>query len=233
MKRDTILFDLDGTLLPLDQDQFIKNYFGRISKFAAPHGLDPDALIAGIMAGMKDMQGNDGSQSNADAFWPGFERTIGRTRAEVEGLFRTFYETEFDKVREVLHDTVDRKPLIAQLKERGYKLVLATNPMFPIEAVRTRLGWVGLEESDFIHVTTFDNSSYCKPKKEYYEEILEKIGKAPQECIMIGNDAAEDMIAESLGLLVGLATDYLENPKELPIERFVSGTLEQVISQLT
>ena len=36
-----IFFDLDGTLLPMDQDAFVKRYFGILSKYFAAVGFDP------------------------------------------------------------------------------------------------------------------------------------------------------------------------------------------------
>ena len=41
MQLTTVLFDLDGTLLPMDQDEFIKDYFVRIAHTMAGHGYDP------------------------------------------------------------------------------------------------------------------------------------------------------------------------------------------------
>ena len=35
----TILFDLDGTLLPMDQDAFVKYYMGLFAQKMAPHGF--------------------------------------------------------------------------------------------------------------------------------------------------------------------------------------------------
>ena len=32
----TVLFDLDGTLLPMDQDRFVQSYIGRMAKKLAP-----------------------------------------------------------------------------------------------------------------------------------------------------------------------------------------------------
>ena len=37
----TVLFDLDGTLLPMDQDNFVKAYFKNLAIKLAPHGYDP------------------------------------------------------------------------------------------------------------------------------------------------------------------------------------------------
>lgn len=68
-KITTVLFDLDGTLLPMDQEVFVKAYFGSLAKKLAPHGYDPQTLIAGIWEGIAAMVKNDGSKTAEEAFW--------------------------------------------------------------------------------------------------------------------------------------------------------------------
>ena len=57
-------FDLDGTLLPMDQDVFVKAYFGGISKRLAPLGYEPQALIGAIWSGTAAMVKNNGEVLN-------------------------------------------------------------------------------------------------------------------------------------------------------------------------
>jgi FMN phosphatase YigB (HAD superfamily) len=44
-------------------------------------------------------------------------------------------------------------------------------------------------------ITHLDNSTYVKPRVEYYHQISDAIGRPPQACIMVGNDAINDMVA--------------------------------------
>ena len=69
MSITTVLFDLDGTLLPMDQDVFVKDYFSRIAAKVAPAGYDPKQLIDTIWRGTAAMVKNDGSKTNEEAFW--------------------------------------------------------------------------------------------------------------------------------------------------------------------
>lgn len=222
----TVLFDLDGTLLPFVQDDFIKLYFGGLCKKLAPLGYQPDKLVKDIWAGTKAMVKNDGSRLNRDAFWETF-RAANAGLPDAECLCDEFYTGEFDAVRACLRSTPDHKPMISRLKEMGLEAVLATNPIFPECAVETRLKWVGLDEKDFSCVTSYENSTYCKPNPAYFREVLQKIGRQPEECVMIGNSAAEDIIpARGLGIAAFLATDHLENPEGIDISGFPQGTLE-------
>lgn len=73
MAITTVLFDLNGTLLPMNQEVFTKAYFNGICAKTAPLGYEPMSLVAAIWAGTAAMEKNDGGQCNKDAFWAGFE----------------------------------------------------------------------------------------------------------------------------------------------------------------
>lgn len=45
-----ILFDLDGTLLPMDMEKFTHGYFKRLVAKAAPRGYEPEKLIKSVWA---------------------------------------------------------------------------------------------------------------------------------------------------------------------------------------
>lgn len=206
-----ILFDLDGTLLPMDQDVFIKAYFSRLAAKLAPHGYDPEKLIKAIWGGTAAMVKNDGSVTNEDAFWNYFCTVFGEDARKDEPIFADFYQTEFQQVQQSCGFDPRAAETIAKLKDMGYTLVLATNPIFPAVATESRMIWAGLERSDFVLYTTYENSRHCKPNPDYYRDILAQIGAMPEECLMVGNDVTEDMIAASLGMKVFLLTDCLIN----------------------
>ena len=50
-KITTVLFDLDGTLIPFDQKEFIESYLYLISKKFVPMGYDKDMLIKALWDG--------------------------------------------------------------------------------------------------------------------------------------------------------------------------------------
>ncbi len=229
---NTVLFDLDGTLLPFDQDEFIFGYFSRLAAKIIPMGFDKDSFIKAIKAGMGAMIGNDGTRTNEEAFWEVFEGVLNVKREQLLDMFLEFYKNEFDEVKEIVPEGISRRELIDNLKSRGYTLILATNPLFPIEAVATRLSWIQLSPEDFSLVTTFDNSRYCKPSIEYFQDILSKINKSPEECVMIGNNTLEDMICEKIGITAGLVVTNLENRSNYDISQFINGTLEEVVEAL-
>ena len=137
-----------------------------------------------------------------------------------------FYTHEFEKAKASLKYIPDHRPMIERLKSAGLRVVLATNPIFPLDGVRTRMAWVNLAPEDFGLVTWYDNSTFCKPNPKYYQEILGKIGAAPEECIMVGNSVSEDMSAGTLGMDVFLANEFVENPDSRDYSGYRQGSLD-------
>lgn len=233
MKLKAILFDLDGTLLPMDQDLFMKYYFGELAKKLVPLGYNKDTLIANVWTGTKAMVMNDGTMTNAEAFWKRFAELVGEDCRKDEPVFDSFYRNEFCKAKEACQPTTAAKEIIDFIKASGKRIILATNPLFPSVATENRTHWAGLSTDDFELITTYENCHYCKPNPKYYVEILEKTGLAPEECLMVGNNAEEDMIAETLGMKVFLLTDCLINEKNADITKYPQGGFEELKTYLT
>ena len=231
MPITTVLFDLDGTLLPMDQEAFLKVYLGGLCKKLAPLGYDPKAVTDGIWKGTGAMVQNDGSRTNEEVFWQVFCSLLGEEARRDEPVFEDFYRNEFQSVAAVCGKVPAAKALIDGLKARGLRLVLATNPLFPAIATHSRVRWAGLEPTDFVHITTYENSSRCKPNPAYYQEILDKLGLRAEECVMVGNDAQEDGTAAKVGLPVFLLTDCLIDRAE-DVAKFPHGGFDQLMSWL-
>ena len=226
------LFDLDGTLLPMDQDVFIKSYLGRLAARLAPRGYDPKALIAAIWSGTKAMVMNDGSRLNEEAFWADFAGNFGENAREDEPYFDEFYRTDFQLVRQDCGFDSRAAQTVKALRSKGIRLVLATNPIFPAIATESRMAWAGLDKADFEFYTTYENSRFCKPNPAYYREILGKLGAEPEECLMVGNDVTEDMVTETLGMKVFLLTDCLINKEGQDISRYPQGNLDSLMDYI-
>ena len=218
-----VLFDLDGTLLPMDQDQFVAAYFGELTKKFAPMGYDPKAFVAGIWQGTKAMVMNNGEKLNEDRFWEAFSSVVGESIVDRNSDFDEFYENKFCLVQKSCGYNPEALKLIQKVKGKGLRVILATNPIFPAAATYQRCAWAGLEPSTFEHITTYENSHFCKPNLEYYKEILDKCNLAPEECVMVGNDVGEDMIAEKLGMKGFLLTDCIINKADVDISVFEHG----------
>lgn len=226
----TILFDLDGTLLPMDQERFVKAYLGRMAQKLAPQGFDPDLLVKGIWKGTGAMVKNDGSRSNEDVFWEAFNAIIGKECRVYEELFLDYYRNEFQLVAQDCGFDPRASEAIDEIKALGYHVVLATNPLFPSIATYSRAKWAGLNPDDFDLITTYENSYHCKPNLDYYRDILDTLDLKPENCVMVGNDMQEDMVALALGMKVFLLTDSLINRDNTDISQFPHGSFPELIT---
>ena len=224
-----ILFDLDGTLLPMDQEVFVRDYLGRMAAFLAPHGYDPQSLIKAVWAGTGAMVKNDGKALNEDVFWYVFNSILGRDAKQDLALFEEFYRTEFQKAKDSCGFNPAAVEAIRQIKDMGYRLILATNPLFPAIATYSRARWAGLNPEDFELVTTYENSRFCKPNPDYYREILGKIALDGSQCLMVGNDVGEDMVAQKLGMKTFLLTDCLINKTAEDISQYPHGSFPELL----
>ena len=229
MDIKAILFDLDGTLLPMDLDKFIKAYFGGLAKRLAPLGYDPEKLVAAIWKGTGAMGKNDGSKLNEEAFWDTFAGIFGESVRDDEPEFDSFYREDFDSVQAVCGYNPKAREAVEAVKAKGYRVALATNPIFPSIATEKRMRWAGFEPSDFELFTTYENSSFCKPNLNYYRIIVDRLGVSPEECLMVGNDATEDLAAEKLGMKVFLLTDCLINKEDIDISKYPHGSFDELL----
>jgi len=230
MSIKVVLFDLDGTLLPMDQDVFVKAYFKGLATKLYPHGYESEALISAVWKGTYAMIKNDGKKTNEEAFWDYFASVYGEKSREDLPYFDEFYQTKFDLVSKVCGKNEKVKELIETVKNLGYRVALATNPIFPSIATEKRIAWAGLTPDDFEYFTTYENSNYCKPNLKYYEEICKKLNVLPSECLMVGNDVDDDMVSEKLGMKVFLLTDCLINKSETDISKYEHGNIDDLFS---
>ncbi|MBO7169991.1 MAG: HAD family hydrolase [Clostridia bacterium] len=233
MKRfSSVLFDLDGTLLPMDLKEFTDAYFSLLLGRLAKNGFDAKRAAHAIQSGIVRMVANDGSASNETAFWRAFEQSYGPLQDGDTLIFEAFYREEFPKLKGVCGFDPRAALCVEQARKVAHRVILATNPLFPATATEQRAEWSGCPVSAFDHYTTFENASFSKPNPEYYKEILAKEGLKAEECLMVGNDVDEDMIAATLGMKVFLLTPCLINKKGLPIDDFPHGDFEALLAFL-
>jgi len=227
-----IFFDLDGTLLPMDQEEFLNAYFSQLSHRMAPLGYDPKALIDTVMRGTYAMIKNDGTKTNEQVFWQTFCSVFGEDAIKDKDYVDAFYSNEFLKVQSVCPQNPKVPAFISHLKEKNLRLILATSPIFPEVGTYNRIRWAGLDPSDFEFITTYENSSVSKPNLEYYKWLLDKFNLDPAQCLMVGNDVGDDMVAESLNMKVFLLTDYLINRNNTDVSHIPQGNVDALCSYI-
>lgn len=232
MAIKTILFDLDGTLLPMDQDVFVKGYFSLLAKKLESHGYEAKSLIDAVWRGTGAMIQNDGSKTNETVFWDKFASILGEHVLNDKEVLEAFYRNEFTQAKQFVGHNASVSDVVKKLKKKGYKLVLATNPIFPAQATLHRIDWAGLHPHDFVHFTSYENAKYSKPNPQYYQEILDKLGLQAEECLMVGNDVVDDTAAAQLGIKVFLLTDCLINKDNVDISMYPQGGFEDLMAYI-
>ncbi len=224
-----LLFDLDGTLVPLEAEAFIKEYFAAVANRFA-HLLPPEKLVSSILSGTEAMIKNtDPLLTNKEVFWAHFTSRVGLPREVLAPMFDEFYARDFKNLRKCARPNALARPLLEMLLGRGFEVVIATNPVFPERAIRERMAWVDIADLPYALVTTYENMHFCKPQLQYYEEVLDFLGASPEECLMIGNDVEEDLAARSLGIKTFLVDDYLINARGLPVETDYRGSFQDLV----
>ena len=232
-KYKLIMSDLDNTLLPIyTQDRFVEIWFRDIAKIFRDHGLDPVRAANGVNQGVRAMLYNESGRKNIEVFYEEVEKISGYTREQIEPPTLEYYSTTFSNVYDITLPNPFAVQIAGLMRQKAEYAVVATMPVFTIEAVAMRMAWVGLTPSMFDFVTTADTSSYCKPNPLYFQEILDRFGVKPHEALMIGNDVREDMYpCRELGIDTFLVMNH-KITHGLPFNDFRKGTYEDLIAFL-
>jgi len=201
-----VLFDLDNTLILFEEPVFFKEYMKQISVEFSDL-MDVQQFTEKLLYSTLKMVDNNGEQTNAEYFIEFFADGLNIDRAELWKRFELFYEHKFEQFRSLMTPLKDAADVLSFVQQKGQKLVIATNPMFPMNVQLARLRWAGLADFNFDLITSADNTTFCKPRLEYYHQVCEMIQLPPEQCIMVGNDPFNDMIASKIGMKTYLTTD--------------------------
>ena len=67
-----------------------------------------------------------------------------------------------------------------------------------------------------------------KKRSDYYRALAKQLDVKPEECLMVGNDVSEDMIAETVGMSVFLLTDCIINKENKDISTYSKGSFDEL-----
>jgi FMN phosphatase YigB (HAD superfamily) len=221
---DAVLFDLDGTLLPLNMELFLPKYFQAL---AAKLELEVEPFVEQLLASTEKMIKNQGTRTNKEVFDSDFYRHLPGEPKELERLIDEFYEDCFPKLGDGIKPHPDAKRAVEAAFAITEHVVVATNPVFPKSAILARLQWAGLVHYPFSLITSYENMHSAKPNPQYYFEIAEKLCIDPRKALMIGNDVDEDLAASEVGMQTFLVDEMLINPSGKPIACLGRGSLAQ------
>ena len=229
MSIKMILFDLDGTLLPMDFDEFLKAYFGEITKELAKNGHNPEVMMKTLWAGIGAMLKNDTGLTNEEIFWQTYDKVYTPHTDEDLKDFERFYAERFDEVSKSCGYNPEAARCVRKIKELGFRVALATSPVFPMIATHKRIKWAGLEPGDFELITSYENSRHTKPNPAYYLDVAKALGVNAEDCLMVGNDVGDDMSAKNAGMQVFLLDDCLINKAGEDISKYPRGSFSELM----
>ncbi|HPF44563.1 MAG TPA: HAD family hydrolase [Syntrophomonadaceae bacterium] len=206
-----VLFDLDGTLLDIDMQQFLPHYFRQMVLMANSEGVaDGHRLVEQVYKSTEIMIADkDPETTNEQAFMRDFFAATGWEEGPIQEFFNKFYAEGFPVLQKYSKPFAGIPQMMERLQARDIRVVIATNAVFPLTALKQRLAWAGLEHFEFELITSYEIMHFCKPHPEYYEEILDYLNVKAEECLMVGNDIGEDLPAGTIGMKTFLVENLL------------------------
>ncbi|SDY30669.1 haloacid dehalogenase superfamily, subfamily IA, variant 1 with third motif having Dx(3-4)D or Dx(3-4)E [Evansella caseinilytica] len=227
-----ILFDLDGTLLPMDTDAFINTYLSKLAPSVAEI-VDPDRFVKALLTGTEAMiRSKDREKTNEQVFEEAFLPLIELKKEAIWPALDHFYDNVFPTFSYLSKPSPLSRKIVEEAGNQGYRLAVATNPLFPRTAIHHRLQWADVADIPFDLVTVYEESTYTKPHAEYYMEICSRLDVRPEDCIMVGNDIQEDMVASEIGMKTFLVEGYVIDRGEPHYRIDDRGTLEALFRKL-
>ena len=197
----TLLLDLDDTLLDTNLDAFMPAYFHALAQHLANH-TTPNTMLRALIAGMNLMnESEDPTRSLQQIFDSDFYPKLGVPRDELIDPLEDFYDNVFPTLAQHTQLRPGAVPLVEWALSCGYRIAIATNPLFPRKATYHRLRWAGFDPARFELVSTFEHFHFTKTHPAYYAEVLGRLGWPEGPILMVGNDVEQDLIpAHRLGL---------------------------------
>jgi len=191
----TLLLDLDDTLLQNSMDKFVPAYLMALSQHLA-NVVAPDQLIQHLMRATQIMLSNDRpDQTLKETFDQAFYPAIGVTEQQVHDQIEQFYRDVFPQLQYLTQPMPGVEEFVQEAIKRGYDLLIATNPLFPRQAVLHRLGWAGLSHqiASFQFIPSYETLHFAKPNPAYFAELLARTGWQDQPAVMVGDDLHNDI----------------------------------------
>ena len=187
-----VLFDLDGTLLPMDEPAFIAKYAKLITEKFESLGYEYNEVNKVLWNAVVEIYKSTGEKLNSEVYWDYLTNHYGKDFLKEKTAMIEFFKNEYNEVYTEFYPNPLAKDIVKFVKGNNLLCILATQPVFHLEGVTNRMDFVGLEESDFDYITYSDNSRYTKPNPKYFQDILDKFNLKGEEVLMIGNNSFED-----------------------------------------
>ncbi len=198
----TVLFDLDDTLLSNEINTFLGGYLKALS-LALPEFPAKQMTGQLLAATQKMVEKTLPARTLEEEFSQYFYAPLGTTREALAERLDAFYTQEFPHLHYLTSPRPAAVELVKAAFQRGWQLVVATNPLFPRKAILHRLAWAQLpvDQYPFALITCFEDFHFAKPNPAFFGEVLARLGWPEQTAVVVGNSLDDDILpAARLGL---------------------------------
>jgi len=225
-----VLFDLDGTLVDVDMNQFVQSYLRRLTEHMSDQ-VNPVRATQTLHHAVAAMFANtDAGRTLESILFEVLQEELAISSEWYVECLARFCQDDLESLRPL----VTGHPLSPQLIEsslaRGWKVVLATNPIFPRVVVDARVSWGELDGDAFHHVTAYETAHFCKPSPLFFKEILDRLQIPAEACLMVGNDTVHDLAASQVGMQTCLLTPWVIKRPDARFEADWKGRHEELLA---
>lgn len=197
----TVLWDLDGTLVGIRRRLF-QTVMPVTAAVAFRDLLPPRVFLRDFRAILSQVRANASDETNYELMVRLLAEHARTDIATADAAMRRLADVGFPRLRRLFYPVPAAGAMVAQLDGAGIAQVVATNPLWPASTVSSRLAWGGFDPALFAYVSSGETMHSCKPRSEFYRELLERSDSRARDCVMIGNDVANDSPATQLGIPV-------------------------------
>jgi len=221
-----VLFDLDNTLLENDMGVFIPHFLDAMApRFAEI--IPTESFKRWMLRSVRQMiVSTDPRETVEEVFRRDMVMRSGYSWKVLGPLFDRFYAEDYSGLSVLCRKVPLARPLVEAILARGVTVAVATNPIFPLSAMKERLRWAGLGDLPFAYVTCCEEMHFTKPHPEFYDEVVDRLGLDPEECLMAGDDPENDLPAALAGLETFLLTDFTNPDRRLAADPTYEGKLQ-------
>ncbi len=202
-----VLFDLDGTLLDLDGDAFLEDYVKQLGQFMEPWIPAEKFQEALWAAAVGALAQSHLGRSNRFVLIESLSSTLSVASTELWARIDQFNRSNAHHVLPGGQPTPGARRAVETARAHGLAVALATTPIYDLPVVQERLRRGHLDDFSWDLIAT-DQFFSTKPYPDYFNEVAERLGIEPGECLMVGDDAFNDLSARA----VGMSTFYVGPP---------------------
>jgi FMN phosphatase YigB (HAD superfamily) len=197
----TLLLDLDDTLIETNLETFVPAYFQAFGQHMAGH-IAPEVMLRALISGTNLMnESQDPTQTLEEIFDSRFYPKLGIAKQDLIEVIEDFYDNIFPALASHTKQRAEAVALIEWALSSGFRIAIATDPLFPRKATYHRVRWAGIDPDHVELISTIEHFHFTKTHPAYYAEVLGRLGWPDGPILMVGNDVDRDLTpAHRLGL---------------------------------